>query len=1270
MRAPLYSQNCLNPPTLSLGMTMKRYLSFASVLALISLLNSQAKAQTTYDWTGASNGAWLTTANWANGVINTYPGVSGAAGAGNAGDVARFTNATTAVGIDMAAATGQLSLGAIDFNSLTSLTIGNSAASAGILQLNGATVNAVANTLISVGSAGGNLTIANTAAGGSSTMELRLGITNGVFNVFGSSIPNSVRSLTINTVISEANAGSGFTLQGGGNLVLSQANTFTGDVTITSGRVQISNATALGTGTGKTIVGGAGTLHITSAMTTAEAIDITGGGFTETATLFGALRVGNVAATLNGAVTMTGDSRIFIDGNTSTFNGGLGESGGARSLNLAGAGTLALTSAGSYTGTTAITQSTMNVTGDNGVLSGTTGITVAGAGTFRLSNTLGTSNVGNRLNDAASVTLNNGTFNFAHTADAASSYSETVGNLVITNYANTVSASQAATGQTSALTFNTLARTANTGNVNFAGTGLGAAGGRNQILFTTAPTLNAGLTQATGGIIGSWATYNVTGTTADFASYGANGVMAMGNVTTSINSSTWTATNNVKLTMNVGFVDAGGGTPAPQINSLTTILTGGPAQNDNVIAHGGTLRIESGGILVTGNFGLNFAASTTLQSGTNELHFHIGGGTTFVTGPVINNAGAVGITKTGAGLLAFVTDQINVTGPMVISGIGNNSGVRIDTPDGLGEVSSVTIRGGTGGAQGTVLNINNANGALFAAVNKPLAMDAFLTGGVFNAISAENAPTGVNLRSSLVTNTSNTWSGAITLTGNNAIQFYQNGNGSTLTLSGAIGAGVNGFTGTLLARTTLNNAAQSGTISITGAINLPLGTLAVSNNNPANASPAHLLLPTVASSIFGLNPQFGSIRLRASNIFSTPPVLYLGQNGQSTIGQFWLNGFNQTITALNVQAGSTAEASQIVQNGGGTNSTLTFAGNATPSVYAGIIQNGGGAGNLGLTQTAGTLTLSGANTYTGVTALNGGTLSIPSISNSTVAGPLGSAAVAPANLVINGGTLNYTGASGSTDRGFTAGASGATVNVTTAASNLTFSGNSVMTGALSKVGPGTLTLSGANTGAGATNVNAGTLLLNNTTGAATGTGLTTVASGATIGGNGTIGGSSLIQSGATLSPGNSVGTLNANAGTTEWAGGGRYLVEYDHSGGVFTPGTTIDLYNSAGSLNLSATTGTPFVIDLRFLNVPGSALQTPTSVRIATFAASGGFPTFTDPAQFTFAGDFVASSPPTVTISGNDLVLNFTPVPEPATVGLFAVAIAGFAVRRMRKRAA
>ena len=68
---------------------------------------------------------------------------------------------------------------------------------------------------------------------------------------------------------------------------------------------------------------------------------------------------------------------------------------------------------------------------------------------------------------------------------------------------------------------------------------------------------------------------------------------------------------------------------------------------------------------------------------------------------------------------------------------------------------------------------------------------------------------------------------------------------------------------------------------------------------------------------------------------------------------------------------------------------------------------------------AGTLVLGGTNTYTGVTTITAGTLSVATIGNGGVAGNLGQASNAAGNIVFNGGTLQYTGANATSDRAFT-----------------------------------------------------------------------------------------------------------------------------------------------------------------------------------------------------------------------------------------------------------
>jgi fibronectin-binding autotransporter adhesin len=121
-------------------------------------------------------------------------------------------------------------------------------------------------------------------------------------------------------------------------------------------------------------------------------------------------------------------------------------------------------------------------------------------------------------------------------------------------------------------------------------------------------------------------------------------------------------------------------------------------------------------------------------------------------------------------------------------------------------------------------------------------------------------------------------------------------------------------------------------------------------------------------------------------------------------------------------------------------------------------------------------------------------------------------------------------------------------------------------GGLTKDGAGTLTLTGASSYAGATIVNAGTLIVDGDQSAATG--LTTIFSGATLGGNGIIGGDVDLLDGGILAPGTSTGTLTIN-GNLSLSGGS--ILAYEFGQANVAGGPLNDLVDVGGDLILDGT---------------------------------------------------------------------------------------------------
>jgi fibronectin-binding autotransporter adhesin len=264
-------------------------------------------------------------------------------------------------------------------------------------------------------------------------------------------------------------------------------------------------------------------------------------------------------------------------------------------------------------------------------------------------------------------------------------------------------------------------------------------------------------------------------------------------------------------------------------------------------------------------------------------------------------------------------------------------------------------------------------------------------------------------------------------------------------------------------------------------------------------------------------------------------------------------------------------ANQAIQNYGATPTLLQYDAAAQAQTLGGAI-----SGPMTVMASAGTLTLSGQSTFTGnIVLTNTGTLIVSNTENAGVSGPLGV-----------GGTISFTG-----------GTLGFSVNNTfdyssrfdtsanqaysfnTGGQSVTFAtGLGSSDGTLTKIGAGTLTLSGASSYSGLTTVSGGKLVFQ---GSKTGSGDITVADSAALGvtatgtpvapGTLTLG----TSSGATLEFNNVNSTTTAPlaAGTLTSAG----TVTININGGSFTAGQSYPLLTwtsgSAPAVSLGSVSG-------------------------------------------------------------------------------------------------
>jgi filamentous hemagglutinin family protein len=793
-------------------------------------------------------------------------------------------------------------------------------------------------------------------------------------------ISNTGGNVTVGGVIANggSSTGSSFSKSGAGTLILNGASSFAGTMTLSAGTLQLGNAAALGAGTfalaGGTVQGN-GTAHtLANAISFSAAATIAGSSaltFTNTLTSSNSLTLtnNNTALTTFGNINLSnsGTSRTLTIGGAgnTTVSGNILNGGGSTgsALSKTGTGTLTLNGTNNYGGTTTLNGGSLIIAGTN---SGA-GATTLTSGTLRLSAASALASGNLNLNggvlqlaaDTGTNFLRNVVMGGSATIQSdrltsGAGVTHTLGNLTQANTTLTISAGSNVSSGTAGVQLGTATYSNNP--IYNVGTNaqlqLGALsnGGTNR-----AVTKNGAGTLVLGTTAGTWAT---TGNSLAIANgtvrLGANNALGTGgNTAITVNANVAGATALFDLN---GFNQT--------ITTLTFGGTGGTATStSNVSTGAGTLTL--GGNVTFTNTGnpLGSTLSGNLSLGTATRTFTINDSTGATRDLVVsaNISGTGGLTKAGTGTLVLSgnntysgTTTLNAT-----SGI-----LRAETATSLG-AGSLTIAGSVLQLAGDS-DLNFGRNTTLSATAQ-ITTDRLTSGAGVTHTLGTLALGGFALTTAAGTNISSGTAGltfgATTLSGNST---FATGTNTQLSLGALNNGGTN--------RTPIKNGA--GTLVLSAAA----GTWATTGNT--------------------LTINNGSLRLGASNALGAAGNTAVTVNSTSagTTTLFDLNGFNQTVVSLTYGGtGGTASNNQ-VSTGSGTltlagNVTLTSTGNPLSNTLSGNLALGAAtrtftvadstgttrdlivsaniSGTGGLTKAgAGTLVLTGNNSYSGTTTLN------------------------------------------------------------------------------------------------------------------------------------------------------------------------------------------------------------------------------------------------------------------------------------------------------------